>query len=88
MEDVALLTDSDKQEDDVNHISLMTIHQSKGLEYPYVYIVGMEEDLFPSQGVEYSREGLRRRKKIVLCSTYKGRETCNHVLCINTIPLG
>ena len=48
--DVALLTDADNEkEDDKNKISLMTIHASKGLEFPNVYIVGMEEDLFPSQ---------------------------------------
>lgn len=82
MEDVALLTDSDKQEDDVNHISLMTIHQSKGLEYPYVYIVGMEEDLFPSQGVEYSREALEEERRLfyVALTRAEKRATMSYAL--------
>ena len=49
LEDVALATDLDNEEDkNSNKVSLMTIHLAKGLEFPYVYIVGLEEDLFPS----------------------------------------
>jgi len=49
MQDVALLTDADKDgEEDNDKVSLMTIHAAKGLEFPYVFIVGMEENLFPS----------------------------------------
>lgn len=51
LENVALMTDMDASEekkDDTNKISLMTVHSSKGLEFPYVYIIGMEENLFPS----------------------------------------
>ncbi|MDR3286480.1 MAG: UvrD-helicase domain-containing protein [Prevotellaceae bacterium] len=48
IENVALITDSDNEkEEDRNKVSLMTAHQAKGLEYNYVYIVGMEENLFP-----------------------------------------
>lgn len=50
MEEIALLTDADNEkDDDSNKVSLMTIHSSKGLEFPYVFIVGLEENLFPSQ---------------------------------------
>ncbi|RUT79493.1 ATP-dependent helicase [Ancylomarina longa] len=50
LEDVALLTDQDNEKDeDRDKISLMTIHAAKGLEFPYLYIVGLEEELFPSQ---------------------------------------
>ena len=48
LEDIALATDMDKEIDEENRVSLMTIHLAKGLEFPYVFIVGMEEDLFPS----------------------------------------
>ena len=49
LEDVALATDMDNDKgNDAEKVSLMTIHLAKGLEFPYVYIVGMEEDLFPS----------------------------------------
>ena len=48
LEEVALQTSLDENTADENTVSLMTIHSSKGLEYPYVYIVGMEQGLFPS----------------------------------------
>ncbi len=50
LENVMLMTDMDNEsEDDKNRVTLMTVHSSKGLEYDYVYIVGVEENLFPSQ---------------------------------------
>ncbi len=52
LQDIALLTDVDTQNDtpeDTNKVSLMTIHAAKGLEFPYVFITGVEENLFPSQ---------------------------------------
>jgi DNA helicase II / ATP-dependent DNA helicase PcrA len=63
--DVALLTDADNEkEDDRNKISLMTIHAAKGLEFPNVYIVGMEEDLFPSQMSKNSRSDLEEERRL------------------------
>ena len=49
LENAALLSAADSDDDD-NKVSLMTIHASKGLEFPYVYVVGMEENIFPSGG--------------------------------------
>src|SRR5690606_2627358 len=50
MQDVALLTNDDNDKDpNADTVSLMTIHSSKGLEFPQVFIVGLEENLFPSQ---------------------------------------
>lgn len=53
LENVSLLSDLDgkENEEDKNKIALMTVHSSKGLEFPYVYIVGVEENLFPSSGM-------------------------------------
>src|SRR5690606_7564770 len=48
LENVALATDADNEEDDADKISLMTVHLAKGLEFPAVFIVGLEENLFPS----------------------------------------
>ena len=65
LEDIALLTDADKEDDDDgDHVSLMTIHQSKGLEFPYVYIVGLEENLFPSQMSMTSRADLEEERRL------------------------
>ncbi|UKN03188.1 UvrD-helicase domain-containing protein [Paracrocinitomix mangrovi] len=65
MIDVALLTDADEEkEEDKDKITLMTIHASKGLEFPYVFIVGMEENLFPSQMSLNSRSDLEEERRL------------------------
>ena len=65
MEDVALLTDADKtSEDDMNRVSLMTIHSAKGLEFPNVFVVGMEENLFPSKLSLTSRLELEEERRL------------------------
>jgi DNA helicase-2/ATP-dependent DNA helicase PcrA len=48
LEEMALVSDVDSVDETENHVTLMTLHISKGLEYPVVFIVGMEESLFPS----------------------------------------
>jgi DNA helicase-2/ATP-dependent DNA helicase PcrA len=62
--DVALLTDADQNDDDNDKVSLMTIHASKGLEFPHVYIVGMEEDLFPSGMSMNTRSELEEERRL------------------------
>ena len=65
MADVALLTDRDNEVDDGQpKVSMMTIHLAKGLEYPYVYIVGMEENLFPSMLSVGSRSELEEERRL------------------------
>ena len=66
LEDVALATDFDNEsgEDERPRVSMMTIHLAKGLEFPYVYIVGMEEDLFPSAMNLDSRSGLEEERRL------------------------
>ncbi len=63
--DVALLTDTDAEtEEQFDKISLMTIHAAKGLEFPYVYIVGVEENLFPSQLSLNTRSDLEEERRL------------------------
>jgi DNA helicase-2/ATP-dependent DNA helicase PcrA len=63
--DVALLTDADQDnEDDINKVTLMTVHAAKGLEFPYVFIVGLEENLFPSQMALSSRSDLEEERRL------------------------
>lgn len=64
LEDVALATDLDNEKDTDDRVSLMTIHLAKGLEFPYVYIVGMEEDLFPSGMSMNTREDLEEERRL------------------------
>ncbi|MHB1146685.1 MAG: ATP-dependent helicase [Lutibacter sp.] len=65
LEDVALATDLDtKNKDDSPRVSLMTIHLAKGLEFPFVYIVGLEENLFPSAMSMNTRSELEEERRL------------------------
>jgi len=64
MEDVALATDLDKDTGDDDRVALMTIHLAKGLEFPYVFIVGLEEDLFPSAMSLNTRSDLEEERRL------------------------
>ena len=64
LQDVALATDQDNDTNDKNKVSLMTIHLAKGLEFPYVYIVGLEENLFPSAMNLNSRTELEEERRL------------------------
>ncbi|HEX7414172.1 MAG TPA: 3'-5' exonuclease, partial [Bacteroidia bacterium] len=95
MQEIALLTDADKNKDDENadKISLMTVHASKGLEFPYVYIVGMEENLFPSQMALQDKSDLeeerrlfyvaitRAEKQAILSYAQRRFRYGNHIFC-------
>ena len=82
LEDIALIADIDRYDEDSKRVTLMTLHAAKGLEFPYVYMSGMEEGLFPSSmslftgdesDVEEERRlcyvGITRAKK-ELCMTF------------------
>lgn len=65
LENVALITDQDnKRTEGTDSVTLMTIHSAKGLEFPYVYIVGMEEGLFPSAMSVYSQHELEEERRL------------------------
>ncbi len=65
LQDVALLTSADNEKDeDKDKVTLMTIHSAKGLEFPYVFVVGMEENLFPSQMSLTSRVDLEEERRL------------------------
>ncbi|MBS1502128.1 MAG: exodeoxyribonuclease V subunit gamma [Bacteroidetes bacterium] len=65
MQDVALLTNDDKDNDpNADTVSLMTIHSAKGLEFPHVFVVGLEENLFPSQMSLNSRSDLEEERRL------------------------
>ena len=65
MQNIMLLTDMDNEEEGSDDkVTLMTVHSSKGLEYKYVYIVGCEENLFPSQRALESPDGLEEQRRL------------------------
>lgn len=65
LQQVMLLTDMDKDDpEDDDKVTLMTVHSAKGLEYKYVYIVGLEENLFPSQRAVESPDGIEEERRL------------------------
>ncbi|PJA09951.1 MAG: ATP-dependent DNA helicase [Flavobacteriales bacterium CG_4_10_14_0_2_um_filter_32_8] len=65
LQDVALLTNADNEKkEDRDKVTLMTIHAAKGLEFPYVFVVGLEENLFPSQMSLTSRAELEEERRL------------------------
>lgn len=76
MEDVALLTDADNDDDDdKDKVTLMTIHASKGLEFPHVFIVGLEENLFPSIQSITTRTDLEEERRLFYVAITRAMET-------------
>lgn len=64
LENIALSSDTQNDKDDGDKVSLMTIHLSKGLEFPVVYLVGLEENLFPSFMSSSTREELEEERRL------------------------
>ena len=64
LQSIALITDQDNEDQDTNKVQLMTVHLAKGLEFPYVFIVGMEENLFPSAMNLNSRNELEEERRL------------------------
>ena len=65
MQDVALLTDQDTEKDnDFNKVTMMTVHAAKGLEFPYVFVVGLEENMFPNIMSSESQEALEEERRL------------------------
>ena len=75
-ENIELLTDADQEEDDNNKVSLMTIHSAKGLEFKHVFVVGMEENLFPSQRSMDSRADMEEERRLFYVALTRACETC------------
>lgn len=74
LQEIALLTDNDRDKDTTDAITLMTIHSSKGLEFKQVFVVGMEEDLFPSQMMMQSREDLEEERRLFYVATTRAMD--------------
>lgn len=73
--DVALLTDADADDDSEPKVSLMTIHAAKGLEFPVVFLVGLEENLFPSQLSLNSRADLEEERRLFYVAITRAEKT-------------
>lgn len=75
LQQITLLTDADTDKDpNSDAVKLMTVHAAKGLEYPCIYVVGLEEQLFPSAMSLYDREGLEEERRLFYVAVTRAKE--------------
>lgn len=72
--DISLFTDADQKEEDNDYVSLMTIHSAKGLEFNSVFLVGMEENLFPSSLSIESRTDLEEERRLFYVAVTRAKK--------------
>lgn len=75
LQQITLLTDADNEDEDTKDtVKLMTVHAAKGLEFPCVFVVGMEENLFPSSLSLYDRDDLEEERRLFYVATTRAKE--------------
>ena len=77
LQDVSLLSDREEEDGDSPKITLMTIHSAKGLEFPCVYVVGMEEDIFPSKMSQGSMRRLEEERRLLYVAITRAEQYCH-----------
>ena len=77
LQEVALLTDLDSDDGDSNDkVTLMTVHSAKGLEFPTVFVVGLEENIFPSPMCTYSMRELEEERRLLYVAITRAEKHC------------
>ena len=77
LSEVMLATDQDMKEDDIQpKVTLMTVHAAKGLEFKHIFIVGVEEDLFPSAMSQSSMDEVEEERRLLYVAITRAKETC------------
>ena len=77
LQDVSLMTDMDNDEaESENKVSMMTIHSAKGLEFPHVFVVGMEENIFPSPMCTDSMRKLEEERRLLYVAITRAEKKC------------
>lgn len=74
LQEVSLLTDADNAYDDENRVTLMTLHAAKGLEYPVVFVAGLEEELFPIGQAAQDRQELEEERRLFYVGVTRAEE--------------
>lgn len=88
LQDVALLTDEDRNKQTEDAVTLMTIHMAKGLEFNYTFIVGMEEELFPSQMMLQSRADLEEERRLFYVAITRAKKKLYLSYALNRYRFG
>ena len=76
LQEVALYTDADKGEDNAPKVTLMTIHAAKGLEFPSVFVVGLEENIFPSPMSAGSKRAIEEERRLLYVAITRAERHC------------
>ncbi|MEG2175656.1 MAG: 3'-5' exonuclease [Oscillibacter sp.] len=81
LNEIALYTDLDSVDADDNCVTLMTIHAAKGLEFPTVYVVGLEEGVFPGSNAQYNEEELEEERRLCYVAMTRAKEKLTLTNC-------
>ena len=81
LNEIALYTDLDSVDADDNCVTMMTIHSAKGLEFPVVYVVGMEEGIFPGSSAQYDQEELEEERRLCYVAMTRAKEKLTLTNC-------
>ncbi len=74
LQEVSLLTDADNETADDNKVTLMTLHASKGLEFPVVFVTGLEEGLFPLSNASQDRKDLEEERRLLYVGVTRAQD--------------
>ena len=75
LEEIALMTDIDTTTQVVDQVKLMTIHSSKGLEFPVVFVVGVEEGNFPGMGAKMDPDEMEEERRLMYVAITRAKDT-------------
>ena len=81
LNEIALYTDLDSVENGDDCVTMMTIHSAKGLEFPVVYVVGMEEGIFPGSSAQYDQEELEEERRLCYVAMTRAKEKLTLTNC-------
>ena len=76
LQSVSLLSDTEDDEDGGDKVSLMTVHAAKGLEFPYVFIVGVEQGIFPGAKSAASLRGMEEERRLMYVAMTRAEKCC------------
>lgn len=88
LEEVALVSSSDETDADKDSVSLMTLHAAKGLEFPCVFMVGMEESVFPHSRAIYSSEEMEEERRLCYVGMTRARQELTLVYATSRMLYG
>lgn len=88
LEEVALISDIDNYQEEKEGVTLMTLHTSKGLEYPAVFVIGLEENIFPHSRSLYEPDELEEERRLFYVGLTRAKRVCYLVYCRSRLFFG